>query len=141
MRHLCIVLSAAALLGLIAGCATSPVKRTEKMLAQSGFKAVTVNTPAQQEQLSKLPPDKLSPVKRKGQLYYVFPDPARNVVYVGNKAQYHAYQMAIQNQQLSEDARLERNVRFAPMADEDAAVMSGAEPGWEQIWEGWPTGE
>jgi hypothetical protein len=141
MRPLFIVLGAAALIGLLTSCATSPAKRTEKLLTQSGFKVVPATTPAQQQQLSRLSPDKISPVKRNGKVYYVFPDHIRNVAYVGNKAQYHAYQIAVQNQQLSEDARLERDVRAAPMENEDAAVMSGAEPGWEQIWEGWPTGE
>ena len=141
MRNLFIAIGAAALLGIITGCATSPAKRTEKMLTQSGFKVIAANTSAQQQQMNKLPTDKLSPVKRNGAVYYVFPDPARKVLYVGNKDQYHTYRIALQNQRLAEDARMERDLQFAPVENEDAAVMSGAEPGWEQIWEGWPTGQ
>ena len=128
-------------MGMLTSCATSPVKRTEKMLAQSGFKAIAATAPAQQQQLTKLPPDRISTVTRKGQVYYVFPDPIRNLLYIGNKTQYHAYQMAVQTQRLSEDSRLERDVRNAPVQNEDVAVMSGAEPQWEENWEGWPIGE
>ena len=140
-RQLFLVIGAVALMGIVFGCATSPVKRTEKLLTQSGFRMVTATTAAQQQQMAKLPPGKVTLVKRQGQVYYVFPDPARNALYIGKKVQFDAYQIAVQNQYLAQDAKLERDVRAAPMLNEDAAVMSGAEPGWEQIWEGWPTGE
>jgi hypothetical protein len=132
---------AVVLMGLLFGCATSPVQRAEKLLVQSGFKVVKATTPAQQQQMAKLPPAKVTSVTRQGQVYYVFPDPVRNQLYVGKKAQYEAYQIAVQDQYLAQDARLQQSVERAPVVNEDAAVMSGAEPGWEQIWEGWPAGE
>jgi hypothetical protein len=141
MRHSWMVVGAAALMGLLTSCATSPVKRTEKTLTQSGFQAVKVVSPAHQQQLNKLPANKVSLVKRQGKVFYVFPDPARNVLYVGNKTQYHAYQIALQDQHLAEDAKLIRDYNAAPVLSEDDAMMSGVDSGWDLLWEGWPLGD
>jgi hypothetical protein len=138
MKHLLTFISIIALAGIVAGCATSPARRTEKLLTKSGFAAVKATTATQQQQVHALPPDKVSLVKRKGKTYYVYPDAARNLLYVGNQAQYQAYQIAVQDQALSEDAKLIRDFQAAPVLNADAAVMSGAEPSGEQIWEGWP---
>ena len=138
MRHLWSVFSAAALLVMVAGCATSPVKRTEKMLTQSGFQTVNSINAGHQEQINKLPANQVSLVKRQGKVFYVYPDRARNVLYVGNKAQYHAYQIALQDQHLAEDAKLIRNFNAAPVLSEDDALMSGVDSGWDLLWDGWP---
>ena len=130
-----------AVMALLTGCATSPVKRTEDMLTQSGFKEVRAITPSQQQQISTLPPDKVSVVKRQGKIYYVYPDPSRNLLFVGNKTQYQAFKQALSDLRLEQDAKMERNFRASQVTDEDIASMSGAMPSFEQIWEGWPTGE
>ena len=135
------VFRAAALIGMAAGCATSPVKRTEKMLAQSGFQAVSAVNAAHQQQVNTLPADKITPVKRQGKVFYVYPDPARKIVYVGNKAQYHAYQIALQDQHLAEDAKLIRSYNAAPVLSEDNAMTSGVDSGWDLLWDGWPLGD
>jgi hypothetical protein len=138
MRHLLILISATALLAIVTGCATTPAQRTEKLLTQSGFKAVPATTAAQQQQINALPPAKVSLVKRKGQTFYVYPDRARNILYVGNKAQNQAYQIAVQDQYLAQDAKLVRDANAAPVLNEDSLEMSGAVPTLEDIWEGWP---
>jgi len=111
------------------------------MLTQSGFKEVRAITPSQQQQISTLPPDKVSVVKRQGKIYYVYPDPSRNLLFVGNKTQYQAFKQALSDLRLEQDAKMERNFRASQVTDEDIASMSGAMPSFEQIWEGWPTGE
>jgi len=131
-------MTATALMAIAAGCATTPAQRTEKLLTQSGFKAVPATTAAQQQQINTLPPAKVSLVKHKGRIFYAYPDHARNVLYVGNKAQYQAYQIAVQDQYLSQDAKLIRDANAAPMLNEDSLEMSGAAPTLEEIWEGWP---
>ena len=138
MKHLLILITASALLAMVAGCATTPAQRKEKLLTQSGFKAVPASTAAQQEQINTLPPAKVSLVKRKGRTYYVYPDRARNILYVGNKAQYHAYQIAAQDQYLDQDAKLVRDASASSTLAEDSLEMSGAVPDWEQMWDGWP---
>ena len=138
MKQLLILTAGLALMFVIPGCATSPAKRTEALLAQSGFKPVKVATAAQQQRMNALPAARLSRVQRKGQTYYVYPDPARNLLYVGNKAQYDAYQIAAQDEYLAQDAKLVNDASVRPVLSEDAAEMSGAGPTWEEIWEGWP---
>ena len=138
MKHLLILISAAALLMIVAGCATTPAEHTEKLLAQSGFKAVPAKAASQQQQMHTLPPARISLVKRKGHIYYVYPDHARNILYVGHKAQYQAYQIAAQDQRLSQDARLLQDAGDSSVLNEDSLEMSGAVPTWEQMWEGWP---
>jgi hypothetical protein len=88
--------------------------------------------------MNSLPAAKVSPVKHKGQRYYVYPDPARNVLYVGNKAQFQAYQIAVQDAYLAQDAKLVRDASAAPVQNEDALEMSGAMPSLEELWQGWP---
>ena len=141
LKTLFACLAAAMLIAGATGCATSPVKRTEKMLVQSGFKPVSISTEAQQAQVSNLPPDRISPVKRGGKVYFVYPDPARKIVYVGNKAQLHAFKQAVSDLRLEQDAAMERDFEHARETNEDIDVQSGAMPSFEQIWEGWPTGE
>jgi hypothetical protein len=138
MRYLLTLVSAAALLATLAGCATTPAERNEKLLTQSGFKAVAASTASQQQQMHTLPPAKISLVKRKGRTYYVYPDHARNILYVGNRAQYQAYQVAAQDQYLSQDAKLVRDSEASPALNQDSLEMTGAVPTWEQMWQGWP---
>jgi hypothetical protein len=88
--------------------------------------------------MNSLPAAKVSLVKHKGRRYYVYPDPARNVLYVGNKAQFQAYQIAVQDAYLAQDAKLVRDASAAPAQNEDALEMSGAMPTLEELWQGWP---
>ncbi len=131
-------LLAATLLALLVTCCASPVKRTENMLTQSGFKAVPVKTPEQEQQLTSLPADRVSPVKRQGKVYFVFPDPAHKILYVGNKAQMHTFKQAVSDLRLEQDAKMEEAIIHAPEVNEDIDSQSGAMPSMEQIWEGWP---
>lgn len=138
MRHVLILVTAVALLALVPGCATSPAKRTEKLLTQNGFKALPATTAAEQQEMNSLPRGRVSVVKRKGQRYYVYPDPARNVLYVGKKAQFQAYQIAAQDAYLAQDAKLMRDASASPVQNEDALEMSADMPSLEELWQGWP---
>jgi hypothetical protein len=93
MNRLCFA-GVAALFILIAGCTTA--RQTENMLAAAGFKMVSASTPQQEADLKKLPVRKLSRVHRNGKLYFVYPDAKRNVLYVGQQAQYDQYQKLYQ---------------------------------------------
>ena len=71
----CKMISAAALLALTIGCAsTQSTQNRENMLVASGFKVITPKTPAQQQKLQNLPPGKVTMIQKGGKTYYVFPD-------------------------------------------------------------------
>ena len=81
---------------LAAGCAsTRHVEQTEQMLTQAGFSRVAASSEQQIKHLQTLPVDKLTVVKLKGKTFYVFPDPAHNLLYVGNPEEYQAYQQIL----------------------------------------------
>ena len=99
-------------LTLMAGCQTMATNQAgiatskkEVLLAQAGFKAKTVTTPKQQQQVSLLAVDKVSAVKYHGKLYYVYPTAKKDHILVGNQAQLNAYKQALQAQQTSQQAQ------------------------------------
>ena len=97
------------------------------MLAASGFKTITPKTAAQQQKLQKLPPGKVTMIQKKGKTYYIFPDPAHNLAYVGCPKQYQQYQ------QFRADNRL------AKESLESAEMYQDAEMQWS-VWGGWDAG-
>src|SRR5688572_247404 len=83
------VVFSAALFGIVSGCAT--MVQTEDLLTGAGFKARPAITAEQQAQLKSLPARKVSSVQKDGKTYFVYPDAARNVVYIGQNAEYQRY--------------------------------------------------
>jgi hypothetical protein len=111
------IVSAMAILALVAGCQTVATNQAEPatskkevLLAQAGFKAKTVTTPKQQQQLSLLAVDKVSAVKYHGKLYYIYPTAKKDQIFVGKQAQYDAYKQALKatqaNQQGQQNAQM-----------------------------------
>jgi hypothetical protein len=91
-------------LTLITGCQSTGTSQSgsaqqEALLAQSGFKTVTVTTPKQQAAVSKLAVGTVSPVKYQGKLYYVYPTATKDKIYVGKQKQVNAYNRAVAAQQ------------------------------------------
>lgn len=125
MKNKSVVLFAAVALTLAAvvmGCASTASKeaaktqRMESRLTQCGFKAVPASTPQQTQQLQLLPAGKLSVVLRNGKHYYVFPDVARNMLYVGRTPQFLAYQQLLSN--------LEENEQYDQMSKMDPSIAA-----------------
>src|SRR5262249_17183933 len=82
------IASAVVALALMAACQTpgtnqSAVAQKEGLLRQAGFKSKTVTTPKQQQQVSQVAVDRVSPVKYQGKVYYVFPTGAKDQILVG----------------------------------------------------------
>jgi hypothetical protein len=69
------------------------------LLAQSGFKVITVTTPKQQQAVSKLAQGSVSAVKYNGKLYYVYPTTTKDKIYVGKQKQVDAFKKALAAQQ------------------------------------------
>jgi hypothetical protein len=97
---------AMAALALMAACQTVATNdaelaasRKEFLLAQSGFKVITVSTPKQQQAIDGLAQYRVSAVKYNGKLYYVFPTAKKDKIYVGRQKQFNAYKRALAAQQ------------------------------------------
>ena len=88
-------------MALGAGCSTTS-ERTN-MLSAGGFKTVAANTPPKEEHLKTLPRDKITAVQRNGTMYYTFPDPKNNVLYVGQEEQFQRYQKLRYQKQLADE--------------------------------------
>ena len=103
------IAGAVAALALMAACqttsTTSGTAQTEALLAQSGFKIITVTTPKQQQAVTGLPDNKVSAVKYNGKLFYVFPTAQNDRVYVGKQKQFDAFKKAAVAQQTSQPAQ------------------------------------
>jgi hypothetical protein len=91
-------------LALITACETTGTgqggaSQKEALLAQSGFKTITVTTPQQQQAVSGLAQGRVSAVKYNGKLYYVYPTATKNQVYVGKQQHFTSYKQALAAQQ------------------------------------------
>src|SRR5438876_5351674 len=94
------IASIGTVLTLMTACQTtggsqSVVAQKDALLAQSGFKVITVTTPQQQQAVSGLTQGKVSAVKYNGKLYYVFPTGTKDKIYVGKQKQFNAYKQAL----------------------------------------------
>jgi hypothetical protein len=78
--------------------------KKEFLLAQSGFKVITVTTTKQQQAINGLAQYRVSAVKYQGKLYYVFPTAKKDKIYVGRQKQFNAYKKALAAQQGSQPA-------------------------------------
>src|SRR5205809_1911025 len=100
------IVSAMTVLAVMTACQTtgSAVAQKESLLAQSGFKVITVTTPKQQQAVSGLAQGRCSAVHYNGKLHYVFPTGTKDKIYVGKQKQYNAYKQALAAQQTSQPA-------------------------------------
>ena len=105
------IVSIGAVLALMTACETtgssqSVVAQKEALLAQSGFKVITVTTPTQQQAVNGLTQGRVSAVKYNGKLYYVFPTATKDKIYVGKQKQFNAYKKALAAQHASHPASM-----------------------------------
>jgi hypothetical protein len=101
-----------AVLALITACQTAATNNAELtaskkefLLAQSGFKVITVTTNKQQQAINGLAQYRVSAVKYNGKLYYVFPTATKDKIYVGRQKQFNAYKQALAAPQVSQQAQ------------------------------------
>ena len=101
--------SIGAVLALLAACETTGTSqanpRKEALLAQSGFRVITVTTTRQQQAVNGIPQGRVSAVKYNGRLFYVYPTATKDRIYVGRQKQFNAYKHALASaQQASQPA-------------------------------------
>ena len=97
------VLTALAISMFVAGGAVAakplpPVDDNE--LLGLGFKVLVAQTPAQSDWVKRLAPGQIRAMQRTGKKYFIYPDAAKNQVYVGSPREYEAYK------QLHPDSKL-----------------------------------
>jgi hypothetical protein len=83
----------------------SEISRKEALLAQSGFKVITVTTPKQKEAVNGLAQGRCSAVTFNKKLFYVFPTATKDKFYVGKQKHFNKYKQALAAQQASQPAR------------------------------------
>ena len=103
LTTIAIAMAALALMSACQTVATNDAElvasKKEFLLAQSGFKVITVTTPKQQQAINGLAQYRVSAVKYNGKLYYVFPTAKKDKIYVGRQKQFNAYKSALAVQQ------------------------------------------
>ena len=108
------IVSAMAVLTLIPACQTTGAgqggAQKEALLAQSGFKLITVTTPKQRQAINGLAQGRCSAVKYQGKLYYVYPTATKDRIYVGRQAQFNAYKQALQSQPATQKAQQQQQM-------------------------------
>jgi len=105
------IVIAMAALALMSACQTITTNdaelvasKKEFLLAQSGFRVITVTTPKQQQAINGLAQYRVSAVKYNGKLYYVFPTATKDKIYVGRQSQFNAYKQALATQHVGQPA-------------------------------------
>jgi hypothetical protein len=103
------IVSIGSVLILMTACQTtgtgqSVVAQKEALLAQSGFRVITVTTPKQQQAIAGLAQGRCSAVKYNGKLFYVFPTATKDRIYYGHQKQFNAYKQALAAQYASHPA-------------------------------------
>jgi hypothetical protein len=79
-------------LAIVAAAVTAEAApQPESMLLSAGFKAKPAQTVSQRQELETLAKGKISPVTQNGKTFYVYPDAARNQLYVGSEGDYQTY--------------------------------------------------
>jgi hypothetical protein len=118
------LLTAGVLIALAIGCKTTSER--ENMLSAAGFKAVPADTAERQAHLKSLPHDKITPVQHNGTVYYTFPDPKNNVLYIGQEPEFQRYQnLRLQKQMADEQLSAAQMYNEAPWG-----VWGAYGPGW-----------
>jgi hypothetical protein len=86
-------IAVAATVLVLLGCSNQPQTQSKAdLLSESGFKVMSLNTPAKVASFKKLPPHRLTQTTFKGRQVWVYPD--RNVcscLYIGSQTAYDAY--------------------------------------------------
>ena len=84
----CLVLMATVVIAAGAGAAP-PID--EKQLLDAGFKVLVATNKVQEDWVRGLAPGKIRAMQRTGKKYFIYPDAAKNQIFVGGPKEYQAY--------------------------------------------------
>jgi hypothetical protein len=126
------IASAMTALALMSACQTTGTSQAapqkEALLAQSGFKVITVTTPQQQKAVNGIAQGRCSAVKYNGKLYYVYPTGTKDRIYVGRQKQFNAYKQALAAQSASHPASMAQQGQQQMAGQSLMPTLEGAGP-------------
>ena len=113
------VLSALAVSVFVAGYAAAATPRVdENDLLAVGFKVLVAKTTVQEEWIKTCTPGQIRAMQRTGKKYFIYPDAARNQIYVGGPEQYAAYQQLHPDSKLAAQEAAEKGRAYRSKQDE-----------------------
>jgi len=119
-------LGALAMTLLVAGGAAAATPTVdESQLLNLGFKVLVAATKPQEEWIRGLPPGEIRPMQRTGKKFYIFPDAARNQIYVGGPKEYEAY-MELHPDSGSKSQEAARKARAYRLKQDDTMTKATA---------------
>ena len=136
--------SALAVAAIAAGCANtppSPSPADENLLSAAGFKVIVATTVQQQEHLQTLSPGKFRAMERNGTPYYVYPDAAKNRIYVGTQKEYQAYLRLHpeNNENLQNEPKAQQAADRASYAKQDKGMQNATQRDLSDPYFFWPS--
>jgi hypothetical protein len=105
-----------------AGAAPSPAAVDEAQLLALGFKVLVATTQVQTDWVKSLPPGRMRAMQRTGKHYFIYPDAARNRIFVGGPQEYQAYRKLHPEDDSIERQRAQDTAGFAYRAKQDDAM-------------------
>ncbi len=126
-------IAAAAALFLTQGCALFNQMNsgsTEQLLVAAGFQERPANTPKRQQMMAKLNPYKVQMRTKGNSVIYIYPDPKKNVAFVGGPSQYQAYQKLSVQQSIAEN-QAAAAAEMEMMGVDDGTFGMGM---WDPFW-------
>jgi hypothetical protein len=130
---------------IVAGCASSPPGPPpvdESLLSPAGFKVIVATTTQQKEHLQTLTPGQFRAMERNGVPYYLYPDAAKNRIYVGTQKEYQAYLKLHPEGNANLTARLQSQTTKdeAGYAKEDKIMENATQRDLSDPWYYWGIG-
>jgi hypothetical protein len=125
VAYLCMLISAFAVTAAFtapAGAAPSPAAVDEAQLLALGFKVLVATTPVQTDWVKNLPPGRMRAMQRTGKHYFIYPDAARDRIFVGGPQEYQAYRKLHPEDDSIEKQRAQNTAGFAYRAKQDDAM-------------------
>jgi hypothetical protein len=125
VAYLCMLISAFAVTAAFtapAGAAPSPAAVDEAQLLALGFKVLVATTQVQTDWVKSLPPGRMRAMQRTGKHYFIYPDAARNRIFVGGPQEYQAYRKLHPEDDSIERQRAQDTAGFAYRAKQDDAM-------------------
>jgi hypothetical protein len=142
--HLVKLLGALAWLSIAVGCASTPPPpppADENLLSAAGFKMIEATTVEQREHLQELTPGKFREMQRTGVHYYIYPDAAKDRIFVGTTKQYAAYLRLHPNNNENLPAELNAQIAAdqASMVKQDKGMQANDQRDLSDPWFYWPS--